>query len=105
MARFDITAITVGFADEQFVSNSNFIIYPNPTSGNFMVQMAGLNGEDVRITVYDVLGQIITDRNCVNNFGTLQQQLDLSNVSNGVYMVTVQVGDRLVMTNRIIKQD
>ncbi len=104
MARFDITAITVGFADEQFVSNSNFIIYPNPTSGNFTVQMAGLNGEDVRITVYDVLGQIITDRNCVHNFGTLQQQLDLSNASNGVYMVTVQVGDRLVMTNRIIKQ-
>ena len=104
MARFDISAISVGFANEPNEANSILNLFPNPTTGIFTLQVKGLTGEDVSIKVYDILGQELINRNIANNFGTLQEQLDLSALSNGVYMVAVEVGNRFVKTERIIKQ-
>ncbi len=104
MARFDITAISVGFTDEEVYSNTLFSIYPNPTAGVFTLQVNEVKGEDVCIKIYDILGQEVFNRNFANYYGTLQEQIDLSILNNGVYMVTVQVGNRFVKTERIIKQ-
>lgn len=104
MARFDLQSVTVGINEVYAQQNGNMLIYPNPTGGNLTVQVSDLKGEDVRIVVFDLLGQSVIDRKKGENYGTLQESLDLSNLSNGVYLVMVQVGNRSVMTQKVIKQ-
>lgn len=105
MARFSLDSVsTVGFTEHTYDSGG-FLVFPNPSSGNLTVQVSDLQGEDVKIVVTDMLGQVVIDRKTTNNFGTLQEPLDLQSVSNGVYFVTVLVGDKVPMTQKIIKQE
>lgn len=104
MARFDLTDVSVGVNEQNVEQGGNMLIFPNPTTGNLTVQVNDLQGEDVLITVYDLVGQVIINRKTENNFGTLQVPLDFVNLSNGVYLVSVQVGEQTIMTKKVIKQ-
>ncbi len=105
MARFSLDSVsTVGFTEHSYNSGS-FLVFPNPSSGNLTVQVSDLQGEDVQIVVTDMLGQVVMDRKTTNNFGTLQEPLDLQLMSNGIYFVTVIVGDKVPMTQKVIKQE
>jgi hypothetical protein len=74
-------------------SLSNFKIYPNPNNGNFSVQLESSTGNDIKINVSDIRGRQIFSKS-FQNTGLFEQNLDLNNAQSGVYMVTVQDGDR-----------
>ncbi|HTF03009.1 MAG TPA: T9SS type A sorting domain-containing protein [Bacteroidia bacterium] len=105
MARFSLDSVSTVGMTENIIPTGNFLIFPSPTSGNLTVEVNDLQGEDVRITVTDMLGQVVIDRKTTDNFGTLQEPLDLSTLSNGVYMVMVQIGNAVPMTQKVIKQE
>jgi hypothetical protein len=63
------------------IENLNFSIYPNPTSGALMVKLNSV--DDIEIRVLTLSGQIVSIAQL--NDGSLT--LDLSNLSDGLYMV------------------
>lgn len=91
------TVQTAGVADNNL---KNFVIYPNPNNGNFTVQFESNSGNDIKINVYDISGRVIFEK-AYQNTGTFNQNLQLSNVQAGTYLVTVQDGDTKT-TKRII---
>ena len=79
----------------EVTTNTSFKIYPNPTSTdfNFNVDQAST------LMVYDVKGSLVFERN-IAEIGT--QNIDISDLSSGMYMVKLLQGDQ-VMNTKLIK--
>jgi hypothetical protein len=78
------------------ISNIDFEVFPNPFSDIVQIQKGGdLNIIDVE--VLDLSGkQVKTAKNC-------SSQLDLSDLQNGVYFISVYEAGKLIGTKRILK--
>lgn len=74
------------------VTNLNFGLYPNPTNGNFSVQMNDVQSDKVGIAVYDMRGRLIFDQSYSSN-GTFNQEIQLANPQAGIYLVKVSDGN------------
>ncbi|ESU29048.1 hypothetical protein FLJC2902T_10840 [Flavobacterium limnosediminis JC2902] len=71
----------------------NFSIYPNPNNGNFNVQFTSNSSNEIKIGVHDLRGRLVFE-NEYQNTGTFNQNLQLNKVQTGIYIVTVQDGER-----------
>lgn len=80
----------------------NFVIYPNPNSGNFNVQFSSNSNNEIKIVVHDMRGREIFTNN-YNNSGLFNESIQLNNVQSGIYLVTVQDGDRKEVKKIIIE--
>lgn len=83
-------------------SLSNFVLYPNPNKGNFTVQFDSTSSNEIGISVHDMRGRLILN-NTYNNTGLFSQNVELANVQAGVYLVTVQDGDKKVVKRIVIE--
>ncbi|MFC4738628.1 reprolysin-like metallopeptidase [Flavobacterium ponti] len=72
---------------------TDFALYPNPNNGNFTVQFSSETGNDVNIMVHDLRGRQVYTKSFQNN-GLFNQELQLNNTASGIYLVTVQDGNR-----------
>lgn len=84
---------------------SDFIVFPNPTKGEFSLKYDVKKRSDVMATVIDING--VTLRNVVNvqgqHTGKYQVPVDLSDLSNGIYFVNLTV-DGKRRTQKVILQ-
>ncbi len=83
-------------------SLSNFVLYPNPNKGNFTVQFNSSSNNEIAISVHDMRGRTILN-NKYSNTGLFSQNVQLDHVQSGVYLVTVQDGDKKVVKRIIIE--
>lgn len=83
-------------------SLSNFVLYPNPNKGNFTVQFDSSTNNEIAIIVHDMSGRVILS-NKYSNTGLFSQNVLLNQVQTGIYLVTVQDGDRKVVKRIIIE--
>ncbi|WP_317898674.1 T9SS type A sorting domain-containing protein [Aurantibacillus circumpalustris] len=95
-------AITVSVSNCNIVSipnrnvDENFNIYPNPSSGKFLIE----SGNILSIVVSDELGRIILE----DHFQKENYQLDLSAYSNGVYILKIFLNNEIKIV-KLIKND
>ena len=62
--------------------NTAFLVYPNPTAGNLTLELeSAAIGKTVQIM--NVSGSVVSSF----NIGSLKQELDVSNLANGVYFI------------------
>ncbi|MGX7668790.1 reprolysin-like metallopeptidase [Flavobacterium pedocola] len=80
----------------------NFTIYPNPNNGSFNVQFTTNTSNEIKIGVHDMRGRLVFENN-YQNTGTINQNIQLNNVQAGVYMVTVQDGERKEMKKIVVE--
>lgn len=85
---------TVGLNSQLSMKNSNLIIYPNPSSGKFVVTGLSIGS---KIEVYNAIGEVIL------NFQTSEEKtlIDLQNKANGVYFIKLNNK----YTHKLVKQD
>jgi len=83
---------------EDFLKNSNTVVYPNPTSGNISVELKNYEGyADVQI--YDANGKKISEQKAVD-----LTKLDLTiNGSQGLYFVKIKGGGKTQIF-KVLKQ-
>jgi len=79
-------------------NNSSFNVYPNPTTG--LISLTALPKKYGRITVYDVLGELVHSRN-LNELNEVS--IDLSGFPGGLYLIQLQYG-QMVLGKKVIKQ-
>ncbi len=83
---FNLTVLsTVGVAG---VEQSTVNVYPNPTSGMLYISTNVQNGFRYQIT--DVTGKTIIE----TNSNSINEQVDISKLTSGIYFVKVIVGDK-----------
>lgn len=88
---------TLEICTQQITLNSdsfeinNLAIYPNPNNGNFNIQFNSSSGNEIKVLVHDIRGRQIFERS-FNNSGLFNENINLSSVQSGIYMVTVLDG-------------
>ncbi|WP_127846728.1 T9SS-dependent M36 family metallopeptidase [Psychroflexus aestuariivivens] len=85
------------------LSSSNFEtekfeIYPNPANNYFEIQFGNTNLKDTSVEIYDMNGRLVSTKNADQN-----QQVNVSTLSNGVYVVKIEANDKLFTKKLIIK--
>jgi hypothetical protein len=80
----------VGMNEELF--GANVSVYPNPGNGHFNVNINNLTGENVELSVKDMLGREV-QRVLAGSSGIISSQLDISAFAEGIYNLTISIGD------------
>lgn len=81
--------------------NIAFTLYPNPNKGNFTVQFSSDSTKTVKVFVNDILGKNVYT-NSFKGETNFIQDIQLSDVSAGMYFVTVIVGDKRTVKKIIV---
>lgn len=82
--------------------NSNFKVYPNPTSHSITIDASANISDRNTITITNTQGQLIKRVTFQTTNGQLLQTIDLTNQSNGIYILTVTSDEHTYQT-KIIK--
>ncbi|SIT83663.1 S8 family serine peptidase [Pontibacter indicus] len=82
---------------------SNDMVYPNPTSGSFNLVLNGKAQEQFNISVWDVNGKLVQQRNLTLENATQTQQLSLEDQPKGLYLIRVTNGSK-VQTHKLVKE-
>jgi Secretion system C-terminal sorting domain/AhpC/TSA family len=84
----------LGVEDQESVGGIN--IFPNPSNGNFNIDLSLLNKANVAVNITNVMGQMVYNDSKQNMAaGQHIMNMDLSALSNGMYMVNIYVGEKL----------
>jgi hypothetical protein len=94
----DSVGFVVGIATETAFAEVG--IYPNPTKGNVSIKISVNEKLSVSLAMFNMLGEMIL----TETFGEVlvaDKNIDLSNYSDGVYVMKISVGDE-TLTRRVV---
>jgi len=91
------TATFTTSSSENITPHFNVAIHPNPTTG--LITVTGLPKETTRITVYNVMGELVYDQELT---GSNEPSVDLSVLPGGLYMIQLQ-NRQMAIRKKIIK--
>jgi len=83
--------------------DENINIYPNPNTGQFILEMDLQKNTSISIKLYQITGQFIFKEDISNANGIYSQQIDLSNHAKGMYYVQIVTNNK-VFTKKVIYQ-
>ena len=74
-------------------------LYPNPANDMFNINVGALASEKANVSVTNAQGQIVYNGSLVNG----KAQISVANLSEGMYMVSVQSGSKNLNTKMIVR--
>jgi hypothetical protein len=80
--------------------NVSVTIFPNPTSNYVNIDITNCNFSIKQIEVWDVYGKLIKKESFSGNSG----KIDMSNLSQGLYMLIIRQESKILNINKIIKK-
>lgn len=86
--------------NELKIDKLNF--FPNPNSGNFMLEFESPNNDPIDIKITDIKGKQVY-KETVRGEGHQSKQIDISNESKGAYFIQLQQGKKLSSKKIIIE--
>jgi len=69
-------------------------MYPNPSKGHFSIQFSSQSENDVKIFVHDLLGRKVFEKKYSKSSSAFNEDIQLKNITSGVYLLTIEDGDR-----------
>jgi len=91
-----VTLLTEDFGLDQFG------LFPNPNNGNFNIKFNSSSGNEISVAVHDIRGREIFNQG-YQNTGMFEQNIQLSSVQSGVYVITVKDGERKEVKKIVIE--
>lgn len=82
---------------------SDLIISPNPNTGNFTISMDHFIAEELQISIFNVLGELIYSSKAENINGKFNKELQLGNPAKGIYLLKVNAGEKLFHKKIIVE--
>ncbi len=97
-------SISLGLKNNFLVSENNFFVYPNPSTGEFALKMDGLkDDENAKIQIYNITGSLVYEIKADLYNGSLNKDIKLNNETNGLYFVKVSLKNSVIAKKIIIK--
>ncbi len=78
------------------VLSSQIEMFPNPTTGLVYLNFSEVGNKQGIINIYDIRGAVVLSES-VNTVENSQKTLNISNLSDGVYFVRIQLGEEMAM--------
>ncbi|ARV15776.1 S8 family serine peptidase [Polaribacter sp. SA4-12] len=99
-----IITIQEGVLKTNEFSLNEVSLWPNPAKGILNVKINNVNNEDVKISLFDLQGRkISTSVNKVNST-IFTKEIDTKNVSSGVYLLSIEQGNKKATKKIIISK-
>ena len=98
----------VGIGEEEIVKpqSGRLSVYPNPANENVNCTLTLTNADDVRLVIYNSLGEIVSDNNIeANQFNVLHSatvQISTSALASGIYYCSVLSNNGTLNSERLI---
>jgi thiol-disulfide isomerase/thioredoxin len=94
-----VTSIT----ESEIVNSIN--LYPNPASDNAFVEFDLVESATVSITIMNAVGQKVIEQHLGKiNSGLQKNNINTSNLENGMYFVTINAGDKTIIKKLTINK-
>jgi len=84
------------------VSDALLRVYPNPANDMIRSEIAMQNG-GAKIQLYNMLAQVVIEKQITNTDNLFTEEIDISQLAQGVYMIEVTNGTEKVMT-KVVKE-
>jgi hypothetical protein len=89
--------------DREMVLGNDMFIYPNPANDALTISYNLINDGLIQISFYDILGnKILEVINCQELKGSYNKEVNLSNLSSGVYSCKMISGSNTLIVKRVI---
>ena len=88
--------------DKPGLSVSDVFVYPNPSSGQFTVQLSGDASSKVSILVTNLLGQLVAQKEVEMAHGKQMMSINISNQASGIYLLKVVTAEGVESTQKIV---
>jgi hypothetical protein len=91
------------FGTPEFECQEDFTVYPNPASWQLTIGQLdswAVGQSAVRLSIVDLFGREIKD---FGNVSSLPHQVDISDLTDGVYLLRISDGDKVVGTVKFLK--
>ena len=92
------TEFVAALAVSNFES-SNLVVFPNPAKNSVQINLQNTSETIDSILVADVLGKTIRR---INNVSSNQNSIDVSNLSQGVYFITITTENNLKQVKKLV---
>jgi hypothetical protein len=77
-------------------------VFPNPSRGLISVDLRGVKGNEIRVTLFNVLGNELRSEVFRNN--PAKAELDLNEYQDGIYMVMVSAGENKYLQRIVLRK-
>jgi len=75
----------------ELIAGLNVAIFPNPSQGEFFLNIEGLNGEKLFLQVTDARGRVVLGEEMFDNSGSVRTLVNLTQVADGMYFLHLNV--------------
>ncbi|MCI2228889.1 M12 family metallo-peptidase [Polaribacter sp. MSW13] len=82
---------------------SGFNLYPNPTNGEFTLNLEVLNTDKVTVQLFDVRGRLIGEKNYLNTNTNFSENISFDKASAGLYLVKITNRSKQTTRKLVIK--
>jgi len=103
MSFSDTVFVTFGAISENLFVN-NFSIFPNPNNGEFAISFNMIAMAEINITVLDITGRIVFQKNEGEFNGKFERLINLSDLNKGMYLFNLQVGTQQINKRFVIQK-
>lgn len=86
---FDADCINVGIKDQE--KSNSIKIVPNPSNGNFILEIESSKIETMQFSIYDVTGKVVLKKEMTTVVGKQEHKIDLTSFSaKGLYFLNIK---------------
>jgi hypothetical protein len=90
-------------ASREDISFEGFNLYPNPTKGEFKLNLTLVNTDKVSVQLYDVRGRLIGEKNYFNTNINFSESVFFEKAGTGLYLVKITNGNKQTTRKILIK--
>jgi hypothetical protein len=95
----DIALVCPGIATEASIQ-----LYPNPATDEITIQFSAGDYMETKYSIFDSYGTVVLQRDLGIQTGTVLQNVDISNLQTGLYLLKVFKGNNNVESKTFMKQ-
>jgi len=81
----------------------NLNILPNPNNGSFLLQFSSPAIQHLEIKMHNVIGELVYDKDMENFIGNFNEQINLTGLNKGIYVVTIESPTGIVNRKIVIQ--
>ena len=74
---------------DPIITGKNFSVFPNPSTGNFNLDLYFEDGEELEMTIYNSSAQVVDKKTL---FSPTRLGFDLSRYGKGIYIIVIRSG-------------
>ncbi|WP_394759418.1 N-acetylmuramoyl-L-alanine amidase [Flavobacterium sp.] len=102
------TPVTAISKNDELISNNIFVkneisVYPNPTEGEFFLNIDNVLNKALDITIFSLTGQSVYTKNFNSSEEVINQGININHLPSGIYLIKISV-DGKEYNKKIIKK-